>query len=68
MDGAGFPTRTLKSVGLDHPTPAHVRGSVLDALFDAARARGEFVPQWVQDAVFAGVRAACAEHDAARIV
>lgn len=57
----------MKDVGLDHPTPVHLRTCVLDALTAESEARGEPLPFWVASAVIKGVRTCCAEHDAARI-
>lgn len=50
---------------MDHPTPAHIRAAIKDRLYDAAQERGEYVPQWVLEAIRRGVLDACAEHDRA---
>lgn len=48
---------------MQHPTPAHIRLAIKDRPHDEATARGEYVPQWVLDAIRRGVSDACAEHD-----
>ena len=48
------------------PVPATVRFHVLDAIHNAADARGEPAPFWVLDAVREGVNRAVREHEAER--
>lgn len=48
-----------------HPTPAHIRSSVTDAICEEMTKRGEYVPTWVYAAVRDGVSRACVEHDRA---
>lgn len=48
-----------------NPTPAHIRGAVENRVHEEAKARGEYVSQWVYDAIKRGISEACAEHDRA---
>ncbi len=46
---------------LTHPTPVHIRSCIDKRLSE----RGEYVPQWIREAVAEGIKDACREHDAA---
>ena len=54
----------FKALGLDHPTPTHIRCNISRELTAAmARNPGQHVPLFVFEAINEGIRSACREHD-----